>query len=105
MQITLKQREIEAALRLYVTQNGISLVGKTVDIGFTAGRKEGGLIADISIEDTNQADETPVKPVSIVSAEPVQAAAEQATAAAPAADTTVTEEVAAGDANVKSLFG
>lgn len=51
MQIQLKQVEIIAALRQYVEAKGISLAGKTVDIAFTAGRKEGGLTADISIED------------------------------------------------------
>ncbi len=51
MQIQLKQVEIIAALRQYVQAKGINLDGKTVDIAFTAGRKEGGLTADISIED------------------------------------------------------
>lgn len=51
MLITLKQREIEAALRQYVATNGINLAGKTVDIAFTAGRKESGLSAEVSIED------------------------------------------------------
>ena len=51
MQINLKQTEITEALRQYVTQQGISLSGKTVDIAFTAGRKEGGLSAEITIED------------------------------------------------------
>lgn len=51
MQINLKQREIEAALRMYVSHQGINLNGKEVAITFTAGRKEGGLTADVSIED------------------------------------------------------
>ena len=52
MQINLKQAEIITALKQYITNQGISLVGKTVDISFTAGRKEAGLSADIAIEDS-----------------------------------------------------
>lgn len=51
MQIILKQREIEAALRAYVVAEGINLNGKAVEIAFTAGRKEAGIIAEIDIED------------------------------------------------------
>lgn len=51
MQINLKQTEIVDALRQYVAQQGINLSGKTVEIAFTAGRKEGGLTAEINIED------------------------------------------------------
>lgn len=51
MQIQLKQVEIIAALKQYIHQQGISLAGKSVDISFTAGRKDAGLIADINIED------------------------------------------------------
>lgn len=51
MQISLKQVEIVAALKAYVASQGFNLVGKQVDITFTAGRKEGGLTADVSIED------------------------------------------------------
>lgn len=105
MQITLKQREIEAALRLYVTQNGISLAGKSVEIGFTAGRKESGLVADISIEDTNQAPEAPIKPVTIAGSE--APATETPVATAPVAEAAPVEagEAPVAEANVKSLFG
>lgn len=51
MQINLKQTEITEALQQYIAQKGIDLRGKTVDIAFTAGRKEGGLTAEINIED------------------------------------------------------
>ncbi len=51
MQINLKQTEITEALRQYIGQKGIDLAGKTVDISFIAGRKEGGLTAEINIED------------------------------------------------------
>lgn len=51
MQITLRQREIEAALKGYVLQQGINLTGKTIAIAFTAGRKESGISAEIDIEE------------------------------------------------------
>lgn len=51
MQIQLKQPEIVSALKQFISSQGISLLGKNVDISFTAGRKEAGLSADISIED------------------------------------------------------
>ena len=51
MLITLKQKEIETALRLYISQRGINLAGKEVVIAFTAGRKESGVSAEVNIED------------------------------------------------------
>lgn len=51
MQITLKQKDIEAALKQYIASQGIRLYGKIVDIAFTAGRKETGISADLVIED------------------------------------------------------
>lgn len=51
MQVNLKQHEIEAALKGFISQQGISLVGKEVSISFTAGRKESGISAEMSIED------------------------------------------------------
>lgn len=51
MQIQLKQSEIIQALKLYISTQGINLNGKTVEVAFTAGRKETGLSADIDIQD------------------------------------------------------
>lgn len=51
MQIQLKQPEIEAALKMYITNQGISLAGKSFTVSFTSGRKENGLSADLVIED------------------------------------------------------
>lgn len=51
MIINLKQPEIEQALRAYVAAQGISLVGKDLSIAFTAGRRESGISAEISIDD------------------------------------------------------
>ena len=54
MLIQLKQSEITAALRDYIVAQGINLNGKTVEISFTAGRKESGIYADISIENAGE---------------------------------------------------
>ena len=85
MQIQLKQTEIIAALKQYITGQGISLNGKSVDISFTAGRKEAGITADISIEDAGvipgfeDAQEDGAKPVlTVVPAAPETKAAEEA---------------------------
>ena len=49
MQITLKQRDIELALRMYLSSQGIALAGRSFDVEFTAGRKDSGLSACIDI--------------------------------------------------------
>lgn len=51
MQINLKQAEIEQALKAYVVAQGISLQGKDIAISFTAGRRESGISAEVTIED------------------------------------------------------
>ena len=51
MQIHLKQNEIEAALKLFVSQQGINLANKTITMEFTAGRKESGISVEMSIEE------------------------------------------------------
>ena len=56
MQINLKQTEIIAALKQYIAGQGISLQGKSVDMAFTAGRKEAGISVEISIEDVSLPD-------------------------------------------------
>lgn len=76
MQINLKQTEIIAALKQYIAGQGISLQGKSVEMAFTAGRKEAGISVEISIEDMPLPDfglpeegYTPTKPIPI--ADPV----------------------------------
>lgn len=51
MQITLKQSEIEVALKNYIVAQGIDLTGKTIEVAFTAGRKEAGISAELDIND------------------------------------------------------
>jgi hypothetical protein len=53
MQINLKQNEIENALKRYVSHQGINLAGKDISISFTAGRKESGISAEITIDDVD----------------------------------------------------
>lgn len=50
MQITLKQSEIESALKFYIESQGIKLDGKVIEITFISGRKNNGLSAEVSIE-------------------------------------------------------
>ena len=59
MQIHLKQKEIEAALKLYISRQGIDLAGKAVTIDFTAGRKDSGISADLVIEGAPISFDTP----------------------------------------------
>ena len=51
MQVSLKQNEIEAALKGYISQQGINVNGKQITIVFTAGRKASGITADLTIDD------------------------------------------------------
>ena len=51
MQIHLKQREIEEALKGFISNQGISLAGKSIKVEFTSGRKDNGLSAELTIED------------------------------------------------------
>lgn len=52
MNINLKQSEIESAIQGYINAQGISLHNKDVSINFTAGRKNSGLSAEVTIEDS-----------------------------------------------------
>lgn len=49
MQISLKQRDIELALKMYLSSQGIALAGRTFEMEFTAGRKDNGLSVQIDI--------------------------------------------------------
>lgn len=51
MEITLKQDDIEKAVKAYIQGQGIVLFNKTLDIDFAMGRKENGLSAVLSIKD------------------------------------------------------
>ena len=51
MDIQLKQSEIIEALKQYISNQGINTANKELSISFTAGRKEAGFTADISISE------------------------------------------------------
>lgn len=92
MQIQLKQAEIVTALKQYISSQGINLQNKTVNISFTAGRRESGITADLEIEDTripgfdneDYNGNQPAVQLAYSNSEPVQAAVEVPTEADPA---------------------
>ena len=116
MQVILKQRDIEQALKQYIAGQGINLKDKTVNIAFTAGRKETGISAELDIADiygyipaaedlTKDGGQDPVLPVT----EPeTEVAAAQAEAGEPGSESPfadkgeVAEEVVAESAASKS---
>lgn len=52
MNITLKQNDIEKAVRLYIERQGFHLHNKTLGIDFSMGRGDNGLSASVTIEDS-----------------------------------------------------
>lgn len=56
MLIQLRQSEIEDAVKMYVTAQGINLTGKKIDMNFTAGRGSAGITVDIDIADAKLSD-------------------------------------------------
>jgi hypothetical protein len=49
MKITLNQVEIEEALKQYVSGQGISVTGKSIEVNITAGRGPNGVTAELDI--------------------------------------------------------
>ena len=113
MQVILKQRDIEQALKQYIAGQGINLKGKTVNIAFTAGRKETGISAELDIDDISgyiPAAEDLTKDPEVLDQEPVLTAAEpeaQTTAASEAAEEAESPFAESGEPEAKpvSLFG
>lgn len=54
MRIQLKQHEIEAALKGYISQQGIAVDGKAVVMAFKSGRKSNGLSVVVLIDESEQ---------------------------------------------------
>lgn len=73
MLIQLKQNEIEAALRMFISSQGINLTGRKVDIFFTAGRGNNGLTADLDIQEVANVVDMGCSPVHPVKEEEVVA--------------------------------
>ena len=114
MKIQLTQTNIVAGIKMYLQSQGIKLQGRDIQVLFTAGRKQSGLIADVDIEDNSDIS-TPItdvlyrgeeinphsedsKPCSFEKAYPVQA--EPTTV-----EETKEEEVETAQADKVSLFG
>lgn len=112
MKVKIQQNEIITALKQYISSQGINLQGKAVAIDFTAGRKEGGLTADISIEELGipdffEAPEHQAPGLTVVLATaptpaPVQEAPQESPT--PAYEMTAEAEVAPTPVKTTSLF-
>ena len=96
MQVQLKQLEIVEAIKHYIAGQGINITGKEISISFTRARKEGGLTADVDINDVlipgySDAPATPEDPqkptLSVVAAVQPAAEIEATTEPAPVAKT------------------
>lgn len=103
MNLNLKQAEIVDALKQYVAKQGFSLQGKSVKITFTAGRKDSGLSADVSIEDQDipGVEEGPaevIKPVLTAVVTPITAVSNAAVQAEVAVADTAANPIAPADA-------
>lgn len=73
MKLSLQQTEIEAAIRAYVTSQGINTAGKLVIMDFTMGRKGTGLTVDVDITSPSESVTVaevaiPVNPAVVVTA-------------------------------------
>lgn len=53
MKIQLSQTNIVEGIKMYLQSQGIKLQGRDIQVLFTAGRKQSGLIADVDIEDNS----------------------------------------------------
>lgn len=108
MQINLKQTEIEAALKGYIAKQGINLKDKEVSISFTAGRKESGISAEVTIEEAQATSSTfPLGPEIYIQVEEVEETAETVEATEADEENVVADLVAppAEPAKTVSLFG
>ena len=113
MQVNLKQPEIEVALKNYIAQQGISLYGKAVSVTFTAGRKESGISAEITIDDLDipgfgdeeDVTQAPVQEAKVMTLAPAIAAEVVEATASEATVEVVTETQEDGTTKSPSLFG
>ena len=53
MKIQLSQTNIVEGIKMYLQSQGIKMQGRDIQVLFTAGRKQSGLIADVDIEDNS----------------------------------------------------
>ena len=110
MQVTLRQSDIEKALKDYITAQGIRTEGKEVQIVFTAGRRGTGITAEITIEDANQQAQVMALGASTQTKTPVEVLKElgtivQVAVAAPSPEYKPTDEPEVVPVKSVSLFG
>lgn len=87
MKITLIQNEIEDALRQYVSQQGISVSGKTIEVNITAGRGPNGVSAELDIVAAAQPATTPSRKAALTPTNSSIPRAEAAKASEPEMET------------------
>lgn len=100
MQVTLKQKEIVAAITAHLGAGGLSVNGKEIAVKFTAGRKGDGLVAQVSIDEQEDipgygAADVPVKPKPAKVAEALSKRVEASTEGQATAAVSATEGVSA----------
>lgn len=79
MQITLRQRDIELALKMYLASQGIALADRAFSVDFTAGRKESGLTATIDIGTADDITDAVVRSVNVPAPDTLKEASNQGT--------------------------
>ena len=79
MQITLRQRDIELALKMYLASQGIALADRAFSVDFTAGRKESGLTATIDIGTADDITDAIVRSVHVPAPDTLKEASNQGT--------------------------
>lgn len=100
MQVTLKQKEIVAAITAHLGASGMGVAGKEISVKFTAGRKGDGLVAQVSIDEQEDvpgygAADVPVKPKPAKVAEALSKRVEASTDGQATAAVSATEGVSA----------
>jgi hypothetical protein len=68
MKITLNQIEIEEALKQYVSEQGIAVNGKSIEVNITAGRGPNGVTAELDIVAEKAAPVAAPRPVAVATA-------------------------------------
>lgn len=94
MKINLRQADIEQALKMYLTSQGIVLQDRTFEVTFRAGRKGSGLSADVNIGTAevkllSEPEEAPA----VAEAKPVEATVTPAPVFTPEAETPIAAPV------------
>lgn len=100
MKLQFKQDEIVSAIRASISAQGFDLTNKDVAVKFTAGRKAGGLVADVDITDKvtpSLSERLPASPAAPTSSEELKADQAKADAKQEALPDPATQQPEAGD--------